>query len=206
MPDMVPPILAFLVATSVTLLELITSKYPRTFFLMKKSCSCYIYSIVYGFIAFFIMLGLDSLVKEGVLKLEGLGLSYPVVQALAVGLTIKAFLHIRLFNIVSGAQSFPVGIESIVQLFEPWLIRTTELYHFNASANYITLHSRSHSDLEKVKKTIKDNLPPTLTSQEKTAFQADIDRVTNVFDAMILYLSTVGKKSFERVFPKDNPS
>ena len=116
-----PPLLASTVATLLACIELITSRYPRTFFLLRKSWALYAYALIYGAIGFGVTLGLASLIRTGTIKLEGLGLSGPWVQSLAVGLTIKAFLHIRLFSVGVGSQSFPVGVETIVKLFEHWL-------------------------------------------------------------------------------------
>lgn len=196
-----PPLLAFGVATLIASLELITSKYPRTFFLLKKSCALYVYALIYGVIGCGVMLVLDLFIKAGSIKLEGFGLSNPWVQSVAVGLSIKAFLHIRLFSVGVGSQSFPVGIETIVQLFEPWLLRTIELDHFNAGRNFIGSRANKYSDLDDVKRRIKDNLPRTFSEQERTAFQADVDRATTVVETMELYLGFLGRKSFDRVFP-----
>ena len=130
-------ILAFVIAAFISVLELITAKYPRTYFLLKKNRKLYLYALTYGAVAFGIMLGLGALVTAGTVKLEGLGLSSPWVQAIAVGLTTKAFLHINLFNVTVGSQPMPVGLETLVQLFEPALLRTILLDEFNAVRNYI---------------------------------------------------------------------
>ena len=60
-----PSSLAFGIATVIALLELITSKYPRTFFLLKRSRALYTYALIYGVIAFGVTLGLDVLIKTG---------------------------------------------------------------------------------------------------------------------------------------------
>ena len=92
-------LLAFGIAALVTALELITSKYPRTVFLLKASRSLYVYAAIYGVIGLAVRWGLDPLTQSGTIKLEGLGLSNPWVQSLALGVTIKAFLHIPDFSV-----------------------------------------------------------------------------------------------------------
>lgn len=168
--------LAFIIASLISMLELITSKYPRTFFLLKKSWALYTYALIYGVISFVVMLVLNSLIIAGIVKLEGVGISNLWTQSIAVGLATKAFLHIRFFNVSSGSQSFPVGTETIVQLFEPWLLRTIELDNFNAVRNFINSRANKYNDLNDVKTKSRNNLPRTFSEQDRTAFQADIDK------------------------------
>ena len=198
-----PASLSFALATSLAALELITSKYPRTFSLLRRSWAFYTYAVIYGVIAFCVMLGLGALVKAGMIKLEGLGLSSPWVQAIVVGVTFKAFLHIRLFSVSIGAESFPVGVETLVQLFEPWLLRTIELDHFNALRNYIAPRALKYPDLDLVKKQIAQNLPPSMSTEgaEGKAFLADVQQASSVTQALRLYMTSVGRRLFDSVFP-----
>ena len=108
-----PAILSFLIASGIAAQELITSKYPRSYFLLRQSKALYGYVLIYGLLALGVVLLLDGLVAAGIVKLEGIGLSNPWIQAIAVGLSIKPFLHIRLFNVSLGSQSFPVGVETV---------------------------------------------------------------------------------------------
>lgn len=196
-----PPLLAFGIATLATLLELVTSKYPRTFFLLKRSWALYAYPVIYGVIGFGVTVGLGLFVETGTIKVEGLGLSNPWIQAIAVGLSIKAFLHLRLFSVGIGSQSFPIGVETIVQVFEPWLLRTIELHHFSMSREFLTSRANRYHDLNDVRARITANLPPTFPDQERAAFLADVGRTTTVTEAMELYLAFLGKRNFDRVFP-----
>src|ERR1700736_1601035 len=110
-----PPVLAFVIASFIAALELITSKYPRTFFLLKRCPALYVYALIYGLIGLGVMLGLNYLVSQKAVTLEGFGLSNPWWQAVAIGLSVKAFLHLRIFSVGVGGQSFPIGTETIVQ-------------------------------------------------------------------------------------------
>jgi len=196
-----PPFLSFVVGSLIALIELITSKYPRTYFLLKKSSALYAYTLIYGILSFVVMLILKSLIKAEIISLEGLGISNQWIQALVVGVSTKALLHIRLFKISFGSQSFPVGIETFVFLFEPWLLRTIDLDEFNAVREFIAFAKSRYTDLDDVKDKIEDNIPPTLSSAEKAAFLTDLNEKDSVLEAMELYLQSFGKRSFERVFP-----
>jgi hypothetical protein len=196
-----PPVLAFVIASFIAVLELITSKYPRTFFLLKNCSVLYIYGLIYGVIGFAVMLGLNYLVSHKAVTLEGFGLSNPWWQAVAVGLSVKAFLHLRIFSVGVGPQSFPIGTETIMQLFEPWLLRTTELYHFNAGRHFIASRALKYPVLDDVKTKTKANIPGSFSSTEKAAFVADVDKAPSVDDAMELFINFLGKSTFDRVFP-----
>src|SRR6266571_5245648 len=65
-----PPVLAFVIASFIAALELITSKYPRTFFLLKRCPALYIYALIYGVIGLAVMLGLNNLVSQKAVTLE----------------------------------------------------------------------------------------------------------------------------------------
>jgi len=143
-----PPILAFAIATFLAFLELVTSKYPRTAFLLRKSSALYGYVLVYGLIAFGVTLGIGSLIKAEIIKLSGIGLSNPWAQAVAVGVSFKALLHIRLFSVSVGSETFPIGVETLVQLFEPYLLRTIDLDCFNAMEAYIAPRAAARQNLE----------------------------------------------------------
>ena len=148
MPYLFAALFAGVLASVITLIELVTSKYPRTcHFLFKKSWKLYTYSIIYGGIAFFFMLLLDS----GLIKLEGLGISNIWIQAILVGISTKAFLHIRLFSATIGSQSFPIGMETILLVFEPWLLEEIKLEEFNAVKEFVSNAETKYSSLEVVK-------------------------------------------------------
>ena len=197
-----PPVLAFAIGAFIAVLELLTSKYPRTFFLLNKCAALYGYAAIYGLIAFGVMLGLDYLIAEKTVTLQGFGLSNPWWRAVAVGLSVKAFLHLRIFSVGVGGQSFPIGTETLVQLFEPWLLRTMELYHFNEGRNFIASRAAKYPDINLVKTKIKANVPATFSAADKAAFIADIDKAPSVDDAMELFINFLGTRTFDRVFPR----
>ena len=195
-----PPVLAFCVATFLSLLELVTSKYQQTSFLLRKSVAFYLYGIIYGLLALGATLGLGALSAAGTFKLEGLGMSNVWMRAIAIGISFKALLHIRLFSVTTGSGAFPIGVETLVQFFEPPLTRRILLDQFNAMQAFIDPRAKKYNVLAKVKGDISDNVP-ALPAQERTAFLADVEKAATVTEAMRLYLALVGRPGFDRVFP-----
>jgi hypothetical protein len=197
-----PAVVAGLVAIAVSLSELLTTLYPRTtFLLLRRSRALYAYAAAYGVIALVVALLLEQLTASGAIQLEGFGLSSPWIRALAVGLTVKAFLHLRLFNVSVGSQSVPVGLETLVQLFEPALLRTILLDEFTAVRAFATARAREYPSLDVVKARAKSEIPSTLPSQERAAFANDIDRATGVVEVMEHFLRFLGRQNLDRVFP-----
>jgi hypothetical protein len=197
-----PAGLAFVVAVAVSLSELLTTQYPRTaFLLLWRSRALHVYAVAYGVIAGLVALLLDKLIAAKAIQLEGIGLSSPWVRAVVVGLTVKAFLHLRLFNVSVGSQSVPVGLETLVQLFEPALLRTILLDEFTAVRAFAADRARGYASLEAVKAKAKAEIPPTLPSQERAAFSNDIDRATGVVEMMEHFLRFLGRKNLDRGSP-----
>ena len=203
MESALPPILALLIAGGVSIVELLTGKYARTFFVLtpRRCWALYVYGLIYALIGLLAMVGLKALVDAGLIQLQGIGLGNPWGQAVAVGFSAKALLHIRLFNATVGAQSFPIGVETIVLLFEPWLLRTIDLDEFNGVRAFLTPRAQKYPDIDDVRQRIRDDVPENLPEQERKAFLADVEGKQQGSAAMELYLRFLGKASFDRVFP-----
>jgi hypothetical protein len=192
-----PSCVAFFTAACFTGLELVTSKYPRTAFVVIKDYWFWSYILIYGVIATLGFWGLDALVAADKIKLEGLGLDSSWMKALYVGIAVKALLHIN----VARMGATPIGTEIIVQLFEPHWLRTILLNEFNAVRAYVAPYVSRYSDLSDVKKRVKENIPPTLPDAERAAFESDLEKAATVVPAMELFLRFVGLGTFKRVFP-----
>jgi hypothetical protein len=188
-------------ASLITWLELVTSQYPRTFGLMvKKSWALWVYPLVYGLLAFLVMLAVGF--GWSGIKVQGWAENSPWSLPIAIGLSTKALLHISLFNVSVGSQSFPVGTESLVRLFEPWLLRAILLDEHSAVEELINPRANKYPDLASVKTKIKNHIPQRLPKDESKAFEVDIDQSTSVAAAMELYLRAFGRKVFDQIFPE----
>ena len=208
MDELLQILLALGVAVVVTALELVTDKYPRTFQFLAKCKSFYIYIGIYGVIAAFITIFMDYLVASKAITLEGPMIGNGWAQAVAIGIAVKAFLHIRLFNVNTGTQSFPVGLETIVLLFEPWLLRQILLCHWRATNAFIkpkainiSVPNDQTTKLDVVKAKVLNGIPKSFSDIEKMSFKDDVNKAETVVDVMEMYLSLVGPGPFKDIFP-----
>ena len=192
--------LAFAIATCIAWLELVTSKYPRTAALLNKSWKLYVYSMSYGTISFFVMLFLQPLVEAGALKFGGPLVDNPWFQAVVVGISAKALLHIRLFNVTTGSQSFPVGVESVVHLYEPWLLENIDLDEWHAVRSFVRPRVATY-DQAQATANILANLPPGL----QTTMKVDLAKCTSVTELMEAYFRRCGRRAFDLAFPDNMP-
>ncbi len=201
MDGLLPAGLALIIAALISGAELVTGSYPRTFFIVRKCGVFYAYTLFYGVIAFGVMLGLDALTAAGKIDLAGIGIDNPWIQAIVIGVMVKALLHINLFTITSGTQSTPFGIETITQLFTNWFLKEIEIHHFNRLRKITSTRANQYNDLNDVRKRAKENIPTSFSLEDRAALKNDIDKATSVLQVMEMYLEVLGKTSFDRVFP-----
>lgn len=194
--------LTFAVAAIVTAVELLTSQYPRTARFALQSAWFYAYFIIYGLLGA-VALAILPLVSDQIM-VEGVGVSNPWVKAALIGFSVKAVLHIRIFSVTTGpGQSFPVGLESLVQLFEPWMLRQLELDHYDTQLTFIEPRATTQKfpDVNAARTRAKENPPPGLSDREVGAFESDIDHSANTTKVIGNYLKYAGIKLTKRTFP-----
>ncbi|MEA2906821.1 MAG: hypothetical protein QOI12_4208 [Alphaproteobacteria bacterium] len=193
-------VLAFTIATFVTAVELLTSKYARTSRFVLKSAWFYVYVLIYG------ILGAGALALLPLLgdqvTTEGIAGTNPWIKAALIGFSVKAVLHIRIFAVSTGpGQSFPVGLESLVQLFEPWMLRTIELDHYSEQSAFITPRAAGFGTVADARSKAKTNPPPGFSAAEKAVFEADIDQAATPAQVIAAYLKYAGIKLASATFP-----
>lgn len=194
------PVVAGLIAGFFCVLELITSKYPRTFFLLKASLPLYAYGAIYGVIGLGVYLLLPAISDQA--SLRGLGVANPWIRAAAVGLTVKAFFHVRLFDVTTGpGKSFPIGVESLVQIFEPWLLRGIDLDHFSCSKAFLSAKAQQYADVAGVRLRAIQEIPPSFSDSDKAVMESDLNKASTVERVLGVYLTYVGRRTFQTVFP-----
>ena len=190
----------FVVAAAVTGIELITTTYPRTPEFVAKSRWFYAYVLIYGALGA-VALALLPLVGSEV-AMTGVGLENPWVKALLVGLSVKAVLHIRIVTVSAGPnQSFPVGLETLVQLFEPWMLTSLDLDHFSAQQAFIKPKAARHNNLSAAKKAVVSNIPSGFSAAVRTTLIADINSRTTTQEVISTYLKYVGIRLTDSTFP-----
>jgi hypothetical protein len=104
--------LACLIAATIALLELITSRYRNTYTFLWGRWQLYAYMAVYGAFGLLLVLSLDHLVAKKVVSFEGMVVDSPLIRATLVGISTKALMNITLFNIASGAGTVPIGVST----------------------------------------------------------------------------------------------
>ena len=198
----IAPILAFSIAFAVTYVELLTSDYPRTGFLVVRSWKLYLYSGIYGVIAGGVTVFWGYLVEADVVSFSGAGDSNIWLRTVVIGFSAKALLHIRLFTVHSGGMDgFPIGVETLVQPFEPWLLREIDLCHFNEMKSFLKGVEIKYNNLADVKRMIIEDVSalPKAGAQTK-AFLLDVDLTHTVMGVLGLYLTFLGRGSVRRLF------
>ena len=134
--------------------------------------------------------------------MSSVGLANPWIKAAVVGFTIKAFLHVRLFTVSTGpGSSFPVGIETIVQLFEPWMLRSLELDHWNKQQAFATARAGAFPTVAAASAQALANIPTVTTHAVRAAFNADIAAAGTQAEVIVVYMKYFGTASAKRVFP-----
>lgn len=192
--------LTFAVATTVTAVELITSKYPRTANFVVTSGWFYAYVLVYGILGA-AALSIAPLTGADVTSDAGI-LNNPWAKAAIIGFSIKAFLHIRIFTVTTGpGQSFPVGLESFVQLFEPWLLNTIDLDHYFKQRAFITPRAARFANVIDARNQALGAIPTGFSPQEKAALTSDINQATTSEEVIRSYLKYTGIKLTKDTFP-----
>ncbi len=73
-----------------------------------------------------------------------------------------------------------------------------ELKEFYAVRSHIAPRAQKYQDLNEVKRKIRENIP---TSWERTGLLADVQRANTVTKALHLYLTYLGRKALDQVFP-----
>ena len=190
-------VLALGIAFIFTLVELVTAKYPRTFFAIRGLWSFWGYGLIYGLIAGFVAFLYPTLAEGGEIKVEGFGLGNAWVRAAALGLSAKALMHVRLFTV----NATPIGIETVALLFEPMLTRRIIVGEFNGVLGVVEPRAQKYTNLGDVKDRITGHVPSGLPDDEKVSFKRDLDATTTVRHAFELFLRFVGKGNFDSVFP-----
>jgi hypothetical protein len=194
-----PCLLTFFCGYLINLLEVCTSKYPTTYgFLISKSLQLHIYCIIYGLISLISLLVISLLFHPDPSASDQL-IYNPYIQALLIGASAKAIFHINIFCMEMGTTHVPVGLETLCCLFEPHLLRQIDLEEYNSLRAYIETKSSIFSDVNTVKKRIRDNLPNS-DGFNKDVFLVDLKKRKTKEDAMELYFRNFGKKNFNRVF------
>ncbi len=196
-----PPILAFLLAGLFAAVELLTTKYQHTYFLLLSLRRCwplYIYTLIYAAIGAILAIILSYLVAQHILRIEGLGLDQPWIRAIYVGIATKSFLQFSLFSV--GEER--VGIATVTKMFEPPLLRSIDLDEDHFVKEYLRPYVDRYPDIRDVRQRIIADIPASMPDQERKALELDIGhKVGSSREAMSQTLRQLGRRALTRIFP-----
>jgi hypothetical protein len=195
-----PAVITFSTGAIFTWFELRTSKYPNTGFLISFKRPFLIYCGIYGIIALAGFLLSDLLLTKGTLKIEGVGADSFYIRAIVIGFSSKAIMQLNLYTVTTGSTAFPIGFQTFAQLFEPYLLRSILLEEFNEVRKFVLPFVTEHPLLPVVKDMISQNIPISLSQQERAAFENEIAKDQQVHVAMERFLRFLGPGTFRRVF------
>jgi len=195
---------ACIIAGTISLLEIVTSRYRTTYFLLWRQWPLYAYVAMYGVFGGILMLIAAQLVFKNVVSSpQGVPVESPWVQAVLVGISTRALMNITLFNVASGAGTVPIGISTITHLIEPFLLSELDIRVWNDVRSFLEPHASKYLGLPEVKAIIEQNIPPTLSPERRAALRADVREADTVKGAMEAFLYAVGRDTFRRSFPLD---
>jgi len=199
---------AFVLASAITWLNLITDKYPRTWTLFVwKSSGIWLYALTYGVLAAVLFCLLTFVIDVSELSITIQSrygeLKPPAGWTLSIiiGVFIKTFLKFNLFTYNFGKDQIPVGLEWLSSKIENYFTRTIEIDEFRAVKDTVKKSASHYQNFSAVKSAIKKGIPKFHMDQaESEAFEWELDKNNNIEDALELYLRTVGPKLFKSTF------
>lgn len=203
-----PYVIAFALALSVTFADYVTSNFPGTLCLALKNRWLFIYACVYGlfgivgFVAYPELFGANNAAASTAVKATTFSMQNPWMRAATIGLTIKTVMHLKFFEIPSGAGSAtPVGIATFLQPFEPLLVRAIKLEHWNLLTALMSTAAAKYPTLTVALPLALAGIPGSLTPAEKAAMAADLNAAKAVNDLFQVYISYAGCSLFKKTFP-----
>jgi hypothetical protein len=209
-------LLALIIAYIAVLVELLTTKYPRTYFILfpRGSRALHFYSGIYGISALIVFALFGAISRDKNVQFSGIGLESGWTRAIVIGIGIKAFLNISLFGVSIGTEkSFPIGLASLIHPFEQRLLETIDDDEESGVLSLVQTRTQlpKYADPSVVGQLIRDNIPRRIRSDDalRVAFRLDVDGIQNdpertdtikVRDMLQLYLIKAGRARFNQVF------
>ena len=198
-------ILAGVIGFAFTLLEICTSEYPTTcYFLLRKSVKIYIYCAIFGILSsLFMLMVFLILLPSGLDPTQGANNSIifnPLFEAVIIGVSVKAVMHINVFSANLGSAHVPIGLETVCCLFEPYLLKQLKLDEYSLVMEYVNTKPDVMKDISEIKTYIQNKSPRTLPDGEWRTFLIDLEKRITSEDAMELFFRAFGRRNFDRVF------
>jgi hypothetical protein len=187
--------LATVTGSVFTIFDIVSARFGTTMTLvLRRSKAIYLLGFIHGIIA-----GLVSLLHPHVIDIHfanGTSFRSPWIWAIVTGAFTRSLFQSSFFTVSTGRSSTAIGLKSIVQLFEPSLMREVILDEFFAVRSFVQKYAASHPDLDALRALITENLPPDLPEPERQAFLSELALAKTVIEAMEKFLRFVGVSAF----------
>ncbi|MEO0804413.1 MAG: hypothetical protein AAFY57_19395 [Cyanobacteria bacterium J06642_2] len=195
-------VLAFVFAYLVTLFELITVEYPRTYSLVVKRWPIHAYAGWYGVLGAILFVIFDRLSAANLVSVSGMQLAPLWVRAIVIGIISKGIMGIKFVTFAQKNGSFPFGLETIANIFAPFLAAEIADLEFNDLRSLVDAKlSQKQLSLEDIREILKSNIPPKAEETAKKSFKVELQEETHPNELCVSYISLFGVRSFNRIFP-----
>ncbi len=200
-------VISFLIGVYIALSDLFNST-SLYFAFARRSLALWVLGAIYGIFAvvflyllseYFIRIEINSTVFRRPIGDEALFWVYVIF----CGISIKSLLNISFYNVRMDGKSFPIGLATLVRIFEPQLKKSIETDHYIAFDTFLT-HAEAktvHLSLMDIHNVIRNQILTRFEASEVSAFLLDLASRRTVRESYIFYLRAYGKKMFCHTFP-----
>ncbi len=198
--------LAFVLALYISITEFFNTNSAIVFAFAKRSVWLWLYGSVYGLVAvLFLLLIYHRFIKAdiGTIALAGLQPTSKVwFYAAVIGISTRSLLNISFYNIAVDGKTFPLGLATFVQTFEPRLTKLIDEDYFISFDVFLqrAVMANKHLMLVEVHEIMRERLSSRLTRSEVSSFLLQLADTKSVREAFSLYISTFGKRIFCHTF------
>ncbi|HEY9049303.1 MAG TPA: hypothetical protein VIN08_25550 [Ohtaekwangia sp.] len=198
--------LTFALALYISLTDFFNANPPVAFAFAKNSIWLWVYGSVYALIAvlFLILLYNNSLVA---LLTPG-AISAPTssnklwIYAMFTGISTRSLLNISFYNITLDGKTFPLGLATFIQAFEPRLKQLIDEDYFINLDLFLqrAVEVNEQLTLLQIHEEIRERLSTRLTRPEVSSFLLQLGDTKTPREAFSLYILTFGKRIFCHTF------
>lgn len=212
---MVDYVVAALAAYTVTIFDLWSVGYRKTFDFLVQCRPAHFLALVYALAALALVAFFDNLVVpsiEGAPGNEGIGPAIqfmkdnPFWKGAIVGALTNGLVNIRFFSIPSGVpgqEPFPVGLRTLTQIFDAPLRDDVSDHHYFKVKSYCERHMASMTaakDLDSLQEMARTAIPQHYVADRRAVVLADFAEATTPVDLLRKFTQTFGQRRLRDTF------
>lgn len=202
-------VVAALASYAVTIFDLWSFGYRKTFDFLIQCRPTHYLSLVYAFAAIALVAFFDVLVApsiEGAAGNEGVGPAIkfmkdnPFWQGAIVGALSNGLANIRFFSIptgVAGQEPFPVGLRSVTQIFDAPLRDDISDHHYLKVKAFCEQHlvqMSTANTLPELLVSANGAIPQHYATERKAVVRADFAEATDAVDLLRKFTQTFSRR------------